>query len=94
MLNIRKFQCEYEPFECKSGMGTMRSLKECPMGISGNLLCCEIGAQEFSIIVKEILSNVQVDSLSEYIVQRYTTKAVAGSLVQLLRKLIQECGVM
>ena len=64
------------------------------MGISGNLLCCEIGAQEFSTIVKEILSNVQVDWLSEYIVQRYTTKAVDGSLVQLLRKLIQESGVM
>ena len=74
----------------------MKSLNECPMGISGNLLCCEIGAQEFSTIVKEILSNVQVNLLllSEYIVQRYTTKAVDGSLVQLLRKLIQKCDIM
>ena len=66
------------------------------MGISGNLLCCEIGAQEFSTIVKEILSNVQVNLLllSEYIVQRYTTKAVDVSLVQLLRKLIQKCDIM
>ena len=30
--------------ECKSRMGTMTSLKECPMGISGSFLCWEIGA--------------------------------------------------